>query len=1498
MKELRLIIAMIILALSVSNATAFTSDGTEVKLQVQMVLASGGSLINGERDITVRLKAPENNTVKVIWEKDYTAVTLTNGALLLELKGEDKNNNKLIASMFDAAGIFLEVQISDQVVTLDLVSQPFAIKSRISDESHSTKKLQGIPLRKVTSVKDGDLLVAKNGEWVPSSVADGYTGVASQNNRITSLKQLDDTEFKGLDQNQIIGYNGTKWVNVEDQKLSEADVDAIVSEKGYLKTVGKALVPEGEYDQIKGIGGNIKTSPNIALNAAVNVQGPLAVGGTIGVLGTPISKVFAKEIGIVSSNQVVLTEENNKLNVNVPVTVTGKSGVLLSGVGKAGKVAVFSSQEELTFDDSLIWDSSKKQLALGATSSLAGIKFNVEGNLRVSNKLIVGTEELSLAEYIKASQLASVATTGAYSDITGVPSLNLYVLKTELNTSLSDSYKKSEANAEIDRRINLFKSGTLQTEFTSKLSTYETSTKRDEKVTQALADYYTKTQADAEFINSSEMTTALGSYATETKIKNDLLSEYIKSTAVHQLGKTGQWADILGKPALVSTNTFEAYKTTVSTDFATKTLLNSELASKIQAATADVFVKVAQQYVSKTDLTGEGFAKVVSLNALKEVARSGAYNDLTGKPDLTVYMNKTDIESKFIDGGELTTSLSAYLKDADVKTVAKTGAYADLTGEPDMSLYQLIANMNGYVTTTNLLNELSDVVRTGSGSTIDLSPYEKTADLTTKLSEYPKSNTLHKVATSGKFVDLIGTSNVIISSQLTSTLVPYVTTSNIQDTLAVLEAKFYDSTELLASFNALQTDITSARTTALADYYTKTAADTKIDQEITSFNTNVNVPAIDAKLLAKVSTTDLNTTLDNYKTDAEIQSYVTTQLNGYVTATSLDTLLNSAYVSKNELQSLTFLRYQEDAYGDDFLSLDSGPVLVTGHVEVTGDVNINGTLTTKLLNVSEGIQSPAIKDGAIALVDMAEDSINSVKIVDGSILNADVNNSAAIAFSKLNISAANIRGLTPYSGGTGLSITNEGILAIGQGVAQTDDVTFKTLEITSIETNASPHVKVAGTIRANKFQGDGSQLTNINVENISGQIDASTVSGALKANQIENNAIKTNHIYNGTIETEDLKDAAVTNAKLAGSIAFDKLSMTGTNIRSKNPYSTGTGVSMDGSGVISIGQAVGNSNSPQFAGLKVKSGTTTMMEVTTAKTSVGALEAGNTNVNGKLGVGVASPTKKLEVNGDVQATNYYGNGATLSNIPEVPQGVIVMWSGGINDIPKGWHLCDGTTMPGTSDNSPNLKGRFIVGYDPSASSYNQIGKTGGVQSNTIAEANMPQHNHTVTINDKETEHNHTGSSDNQNLQHRHYTTGTSANQNANHNHNSGNQSANHHHRINISGRDDNNHTGNFNGVADSDAGEKNFDRTTHNQSHNHNHHIYNNNSNHGHNISLYSDNRLGNHSHTLTINNKKFTHNHTGTVSNHGQASPTALDNRPPFYTLAFIVKCPINKCL
>ena len=69
-------------------------------------------------------------------------------------------------------------------------------------------------------------------------------------------------------------------------------------------------------------------------------------------------------------------------------------------------------------------------------------------------------------------------------------------------------------------------------------------------------------------------------------------------------------------------------------------------------------------------------------------------------------------------------------------------------------------------------------------------------------------------------------------------------------------------------------------------------------------------------------------------------------------------------------------------------------------------------------------------------------------------------------------------------------------------------------------------------------------------------------------------------------------------------------------------------------------------------------------------------------------------------------------------------GFIQDFYGNVNTIPRGWYICDGT------NGTPDLRGMFIVGYDPRDSEYNQVGKNGGLKSVTLTESQMPSHTHT------------------------------------------------------------------------------------------------------------------------------------------------------------------------
>jgi microcystin-dependent protein len=189
--------------------------------------------------------------------------------------------------------------------------------------------------------------------------------------------------------------------------------------------------------------------------------------------------------------------------------------------------------------------------------------------------------------------------------------------------------------------------------------------------------------------------------------------------------------------------------------------------------------------------------------------------------------------------------------------------------------------------------------------------------------------------------------------------------------------------------------------------------------------------------------------------------------------------------------------------------------------------------------------------------------------------------------------------------------------------------------------------------------------------------------------------------------------------------------------------------------------------------------------------------------------------------------------ATHENLSNgTPVGLIAMWSGG--SLPAGWTLCNGVAVArsdGTGNiTPPDLRDRFIVG---SGYSYG-TGNVGGAALIQLSVAQLPAHNHTANT-DSQGSHSHTGS------------TGWVG---------------------------DHQHTlPNLGSVqAGSDNGGANVPVST----------------GYGSTRYLSPTDPAGGHNHAFTTD-AAGTHAHGVFVGNTG--SGAAIENRPPYYALAFIMK-------
>lgn len=133
------------------------------------------------------------------------------------------------------------------------------------------------------------------------------------------------------------------------------------------------------------------------------------------------------------------------------------------------------------------------------------------------------------------------------------------------------------------------------------------------------------------------------------------------------------------------------------------------------------------------------------------------------------------------------------------------------------------------------------------------------------------------------------------------------------------------------------------------------------------------------------------------------------------------------------------------------------------------------------------------------------------------------------------------------------------------------------------------------------------------------------------------------------------------------------------------------------------------------------------IEVKTSENGVVIKKDGATELYHDNNLKLATSATGVTVTGDINSSS--GKIKELGN-DLIPAGVIVMWSG--TTPPAGWALCDGT---GSGLNKrPNLKGRFIVGYDPTNADYNKVTRdiaTASIGGSVNHSHSIPDHKHSM-----------------------------------------------------------------------------------------------------------------------------------------------------------------------
>ena len=306
-------------------------------------------------------------------------------------------------------------------------------------------------------------------------------------------------------------------------------------------------------------------------------------------------------------------------------------------------------------------------------------------------------------------------------------------------------------------------------------------------------------------------------------------------------------------------------------------------------------------------------------------------------------------------------------------------------------------------------------------------------------------------------------------------------------------------------------------------------------------------------------------------------------------------------------------------------------------------------------------------------------------------------------------------------------------------------ITLKHNNSTKLET-ASGGVTITGTATATAFSGDGSGLTNLPAgatNEGTGNFIGGTNAGASLQSGGEDNTLlgqgAGDDITTADGSTIVGKDAGrfITTSGYNTAIGWS----TGTRFGPSGSFNTAIGVQALGGNSqvydnnsynVAIGaNALNNASGGRLRNVAI--GYNTAQALTSGDNNIILgydAEASSATISNEITIGDANVTRfrlpGLQAgasDGQVMTFNSSTGLIDLADVSGVPSGVICMWGGAVSSIPSGWYLCDG------NNSTPDLRDRFIVGSGTDSGGTHDIGDTGGANSVTLSESNLPAHTH-------------------------------------------------------------------------------------------------------------------------------------------------------------------------
>jgi hypothetical protein len=174
--------------------------------------------------------------------------------------------------------------------------------------------------------------------------------------------------------------------------------------------------------------------------------------------------------------------------------------------------------------------------------------------------------------------------------------------------------------------------------------------------------------------------------------------------------------------------------------------------------------------------------------------------------------------------------------------------------------------------------------------------------------------------------------------------------------------------------------------------------------------------------------------------------------------------------------------------------------------DVTNSLLLKENIANKSASVNLGTSDDlyptqkAVKayvDAQISAGGVADNGITSIKIADGTIVNADVNSSAAIGYSKLNLTGSIVNSDVNASAGIGYSKLNLTGAIVGSDISNSAAIPFSKLNISKADING---LGIPSNSDLTSYTaGNGLQLTG-NTFSVASNVVTSTYGGSLTVN--------------------------------------------------------------------------------------------------------------------------------------------------------------------------------------------------------------------------------------------------------------------------------------------------------------------------------------------------------------------------------------------------------------